>query len=254
MKKHWTSDEIQSFYVSGFPILRNIFKLLRHSCTHFVSRKKSLSTLWEIFHEYLREHLSLRVITVSIYGRLTLPYTVDWRFSFLGRFRHVKIAVYSRMTTNFFCSHFQFILNFTVVQTSCLLRDLHFDLQSLDRPQVWPRLLAPIKFVSVKLQQCLWSCWMLSLQTKMLLKNWVFLLTDKRLDIPLNHQQVFNQHSKHIGAQIFCTKLIGEAVPWTTMTLQRFWPVSSSTEPNSLQKDWKNAQCWVHYWASRSKI
>ena len=179
---------------------------------------------------------------------------VDWCFSFLGRLRHIKIAIYGRMTTKFFGSHFQFILNFVDLQTSCLLRDLHLDLQSLDRHQVWSRLLAQIKFVSVKFQQCLWFCWMLSLQTKMLWKSWAFLLTDKCLDIPSNHQQVFNQHSKHIGAQIICTKLIGEAVPWTTMTLQRFWLVSSSTEPNSLQKDWKNAQCWARYWASRSKI
>ena len=48
------------------------------------------------------------------------------------------------------------------------------------------------------------------------------LLTDKNLDIPSNLQHVFNQHSKHIGAQISCTKLIGEAVLWTEMTLQRF--------------------------------
>ena len=57
---------------------------------------------------------------------------VDGRFSFLGRLRNIKIAIYDRMTTNFFCSNFQFILNFIDVQTSCLLRDLHFDLQSCD--------------------------------------------------------------------------------------------------------------------------
>ena len=60
------------------------------------------------------------------------------------------------------------------------------------------------------------------LADKNVVKELGVFLTDKCLDIPSNHQQVFNQHSKHIGAQIICTKLIGEAVPWTTMTLQRF--------------------------------